>query len=539
MNSGQSQWPAVQDNAPSMAAAIPVGVGIVRRHPVMLAALFASIALLGVLIGAFIPKKYTASTSILVEQSNIIGPLMEGRAVPTGVANRAAMAREVAFSRRVMNDILKTGGWLASHPNPVEQEQLIEQIKDRTSISTPMPTIIGKNEPPTGNLIQISYYDSDPKRAFIVTRRLGELIIEESLATKERESRQAYEFIKAQTEQYRQKLAQAEARLEDYRISHPDARAGVTTDVTSRIGELRRLVDGARMDMIDSASEEGALRSQLSGESEVSSILTHGGQIRARLAELQGERERLLLTYTEQYPDVVRVTHQIRDLEEDLARANAGQAAKSAGSAASLASLDGSVSMNPLYTELRSRMATAHQRRAASSSRLATGQSLLNEEMQRSTRIAQSERVLSALTRDYEVNRDLYQDLLKRRENARVSMNLDAEREGLSFSIQEPAVMPLRPSGLRMMHVALAGLVLALLAPLLLVAGYIKVDPRVRTPLQIERNAGLPVLGTIPRYSTRPQRVRGARRVAVASLMVLSVPIVFGLILAIKLANPS
>src|SRR5688500_17977787 len=100
MNSGQSQWPVVQDGVPSMAAAIPVGVGIVRRHPVMLAALFASIALLGVLIGALIPKKYTASTSILVEQSNIIGPLMEGRAVPTGVANRAAMAREVAFSRR-------------------------------------------------------------------------------------------------------------------------------------------------------------------------------------------------------------------------------------------------------------------------------------------------------------------------------------------------------------------------------------------------------------------------------------------------------
>ena len=138
MTSGQSQWPVVQEAVPSMATAIPVGVGIVRRHPVMLAALFATIALLGVLIGALIPKKYSASTSILVEQSNIIGPLMEGRAVPTGVANRAAMAREVAFSRRVMNDILKTGGWLASHPNPVEQEQLIArrtQGRDHATLS--------------------------------------------------------------------------------------------------------------------------------------------------------------------------------------------------------------------------------------------------------------------------------------------------------------------------------------------------------------------------------------------------------------------
>ena len=164
---------------------------------------------------------------------------------------------------------------------------------------------------------------------------------------------------------------------------------------------------------------------------------------------------------------------------------------------------------------------------------------MLTQEMARGGRIAQSERALAELTRDYEVNRDLYQDLLKRRENARVSMNLDAKREGLSFSIQEPATLPLRPSGLRLMHVAMVGLLLALLAPLLLVMGYVKLDPRVRTPLQIERGAGLPVLGSIPRYSTRTQRVRSARRVAVASLMVLSVPLVFGLILVIKMANPS
>ena len=36
---------------------------------------------------------------------------------------------------------------------------------------------------------------------------------------------------------------------------------------------------------------------------------------------------------------------------------------------------------------------------------------------------------------DYEVNRDLYQDLLKRRENARVSMNLDAEQRARLLEI--------------------------------------------------------------------------------------------------------
>src|SRR3546814_4245213 len=52
---------------------------------------------------------------------------------------------------------------------------------------------------------------------------------------------------------------------------------------------------------------------------------------------------------------------------------------------------------------------------------------------------ADSEAVTAELTRDYTVNRDVYQDLLKRRESARVSMNLDADQDGPSFAVQNPA----------------------------------------------------------------------------------------------------
>jgi len=516
------QLPGTQPGA-SMLTLLPVGAGVGRRHPVMLAAVFVAIALTGLLIGILIPKRYTASTSILVEQSNIIGPLMEGRAVPTDVANRAMIARDVAFSRRVMNDILEAGGWLADNPNPVTRDRLTEQIKNRTSIISP-----------GGNLIRITYTDSDPKRAFLVTRRFGDLIIRESLATKERESRDAYDFINSQVAQYHRKLTQAEEKLKAYRLSNPDALPGVTADVSSRIGELRRLVDSARMDLIDARSEEGALQAQLSGESEISAVRTRAGQIRTRLAELNAERDRLLLTFTEQYPDVVRVTHQIRDLEEDLRREDARKQTRLAESPGAL---DGSAAMNPLYAELRSKLAEARQRSAASASRVATGQGFLGQELQRNGRIAESEGDVAELTRDYEVNRDLYQDLLKRRENARVSMNLDAQREGLSFRIQEPATMPVRPSGLRLMHVAVASLALAVFAPILLVFGVIKFDPRMRSPVQIERNAGLPVLGVVPPYPSRAKRMHHARRLAMASLLVLAVPLIFGLLFVYKLAN--
>lgn len=501
-------------------AQIPLLREELRRRPVMLAATFAAIALSALLIGSLIPRKFTSSTTILVEESNIIQPLMEGRAVPTGVADRAGITREVAFSRRVMSEILKVGGWLNDDPSPVEQDKLIEKIVARTEISNPR-----------GNLIRIAYTDPSPERAFAVTKRFAEMVIEESLATKERESREAYEFIDQQVRQYHDKLTDAEAKLERYRNANPDARPGVEADVNSRIGELRRQVETAKIELIDLRSEEAALQAQLSGESEINAVNTVASGFRTRLIELQSERDRLLLAYTDQHPDVIRVQHQIRDLEDALRQESARQEARAGGQPRTLAA---STELNPLYGELKSKLAQAQRRTAATASRIATAEGMLANELARGMAIVSAEGALAELTRDYEVNRDLYQDLLKRRENARVSMNLDAERRGLSFRIQEPAALPLRPAGLRMLYVAVAGLVLAVAVPVVLLLALVKLDPRVRAPAQIEKLAALPVLGVIPRYATRSARARQLRRMALASTLFMTVPVVYGATLALK-----
>src|SRR5690606_36534456 len=275
----------------------------------------------------------------------------------------------------VMHRILEVGGWMEDEPTPVEQDKLIEKIIARTDISNPR-----------SNLIQITYTDPSPERAFEVTRNLANLVIDESLATKERESRQAYEFIDEQVHQYHGKLTDAEAKLEQYRGANPDARAGVDADVNARIGELRRQIESAKLELIDQRSEEAALQSQLSGESEISAVQTRASEFRAPLMELQAERDRLLLFFTEQPPDVVRVQHQIRDLEDVLTQETQRQQTRSAQAG----SINSASEFNPLYTELRSKLATALRRTAATASRIATAQGMLSDELARSARIASS-----------------------------------------------------------------------------------------------------------------------------------------------------
>jgi hypothetical protein len=162
-------------------------------------------------------------------------------------------------------------------------------------------------------------------------------------------------------------------------------------------------------------------------------------------------------------------------------------------------------------------------------------QGMLSDELARSVRIASSESALAELTRDYEVNRDLYQDLLKRRENARVSMNLDAKQQGLTFRVQNPAVMPLTPSGLRFMHFGLAGMFLALAIPCGLVFGIARFDPRVRTAAQLELATGMKPLATIPFYPTPGDRRRERLRNLLLAMIVLGVMVAYAVLFWLKL----
>jgi len=503
-------------NLVSFGELAPVVLSEARRHALGFVCVFVLVSLAGLVFGIFWPKSYSSSTTILAQKSDIIQPLLEGRAVATGTADRTAIAKQVIFSRSIQDEILKTSGWDIGKLDPVQQDRLREDIKSRTQITSPRE-----------NLIHIAYRDSDPNRSVRVTERLAELFIKESLATKEAESRAAFDFIDTQVEAYHKKLTEAEENLKKYRADNVDAHPGSEADTNSRIGTLRSGVEQARMNVMELRSTESALLSQLSGESEVTAVQTRVGVYRTQMADLQAQLEKLLLTYTDQYPDVVRTRHQIEDLRKQIdAEEQRKQVEKNAGIATSI---DQNSQFNPLYAELRSKLADVRRQIAANESRMSATEALLNTEFDRSRRIAASESALAELTRDYEVNRDIYQDLLKRRENARVSMNLDAEGRGLTFRIQDPAVKPLRPSGLSTIHFAAAGLGLAMALPLGFLFLVARFDSRIRNVRELERIAGVPVLASVPAYATRGERRREFGRLAISALLLVGLFAAFAL----------
>ena len=470
----------------------------IRANKGKMVLIFVVVSLLFLVAGVYWPKKYESSTTILASEKNIIAPLMEGTAVATGVQSLAGNAREIILSRRVLEQVMAYAGWPLAKMSPLEIEIAAENISKRTRV-----------ESAGVGLLRISYTDRDPRRAFKTTERFAALFIEESLRAKRDESRTAFEFVDNQVKLYHKKLLEAEMRLKEFRGGNADARPGSQTDVDARITQLRQQLEQTRLQLSEAREREKTLLGQLSGEAAFSEQLTREQQFRERIAELQQQRDNLLLSYKESHPDVIRLNHQIQEMEELLVAESARRkdimAALQDGTNDSRTA---AILSNPLYQQLRQQLSDTRTEIATLETRIRITNGFLTEALERSVRITDSEAELAELMRDYEVNRTLYSDLLRRRENARVSMSLDQEGQGLSFKIQEPAVLPLKPSGLRLLHFMIAGLLFGGGIPLAMIATVVQIDPRVRQYAALQQDLKLRILAVIPTLQTPRDRAR-------------------------------
>ncbi len=483
-----------------------------RRYPRAVAAGFAVINCAAIAVGLQWPQNFMSSTTILVEDKNIIQPLMSGAAVATTVTDRARIAREIIFNRKLAGQLLEHGGWLANNPSDIEQERIYADIKKRTRI-----TNVGSG------LIRIEYRDSDPKRTFKITQKLADLFIHESTSTQTQESGGAFEFIDNQVKEYHAKVVAAEEALKEFRTKHPDAKPTTEAQRASNIATLESAIERTRLEIKEAKIKETSLEKQLSGEVLIVASMTREAQHVARIAELQAQLDALRLQYHESYPDIIRIRHQIEELRDLVANERKkGAAAAAAIKSGETPVVDDTIKANPIYQRLRGELLETKTRIEMLNTRLAETQHALDLERNRDKRGRLPDDQIRELMRDYEVNRDIYQDLLRRRENARVSMNLDRERQGLSVRIHESATPPIRPMGLRFAHFLLAGLVLGLVVPPALLFARHQLDGRIRLPSAIAERLGVPLLAVVPHLPTPAEAIALRRSYLTSAGMIVA-----------------
>ena len=482
----------------------------------LVVAVFVAVNVTMLAVGLQWPKVFTTSTSILVEDRNIVQPLMQGAAVATEVTDRGRNAREVIHGRRIMDQILEDGGWLKDAMTLEDRQRIIEQIKSRTVV-----TQVGRN------IIRIEYRDENSERVFHTTQKFADLFMQESMSAQAAESSAAFSFIEKQTQEYQEKLARTEEKLKQLRSGALGARAGNETEVMTRMNEVQTRIERANQELREAEIKGASLERQVSGEAEATTAITRDTQYEARMGELQTKLDALRLSYHDTHPDIVQIKLQIQSLTD---RANAQRERRDQAKKSGRAEADQSAVNNPVYQQLRRDLSQNQVTVESLRGRIADAQGQMQQEMSRGRLMHTEDARLAELTRDYQVNRDIYQDLLRRRENARVSMNLDRGRQGLTFKILEPATVPLSPKGLRFAHFVAGGILLGILVPLGLIFARLQLDPRIRIGAVISMTHKVPLAAVIPHLWT-PGEIKTLRRelliltLTVGATLVMSVAV--------------
>ncbi len=500
-----------------------------EKRGIMLA-IFSIISLLLLVVAFFWQTSFESSVTLYVDDSNVINPMLEDVAENASQQDKVSVAKEVLFSKDILDQVLEKGGWVDASMSDVEKERIKEDIINDTEVENINST-----------LLVFSHRNADPQVAFQTTSLFADLFLEKSMRAQSVESSDAFEFIVDQVETYRGKLEDAERRLESFRSQYPGARPGTEGNVDQRIIELRRQIETTELLYAETSQRRRTLERELSSESSTIQQEYRENQIRDSIADLQAQIDTLRLSYTDDYPDIVRLKQQVQDYIELAQNESARRdAASSQGNSVfnlGGQSYSGSSNLSPVYQQLRADLARSAAEAESLKSRLAQTKVLLNKELGRAGRSTKVERELAELSRDYEINKEIYEELVKRRESARVSLSLGQEKQGVLYRIQEAASFPILPSGLRFMHIALAGLILGAILPFVFLVAFLKLDPRIRTSSAITEELELPLLTVVPHMNLPGEEEPWIRRRSSSIIIILGVLIIYAAVGAIKYMN--
>jgi succinoglycan biosynthesis transport protein ExoP len=324
-------------------------------------------------------------------------------------------------------------------------------------------------------LVQIGVEDPDPQLAADMANALASSYQTQNLELKLSAARDALTWLSAQVRELKTKVNESELTLQQYREQAGLVSVEEKQNLTvKKLAEFNSAYIEAKAKRLEMETRLAELRraAQNPGLLEASPMVVNNPlvqKLKGQLVELEVQRSKLLKTFKEKHPEVVKVQTQIdeisRRVKEEIDRI--------------------AYSMESEYNVLKSREAAMLQ---ATDQYRNEAQSMSKKEIQ-----------YGILKREADSNQQLYEVLLKKLKETSLTQGLDTN----NVRIVEPAVaprVPVRPRPIR--NVVLATIV-GLAMGLALAFVLDRLDDTVRTPEEVERVIEVPVLAVIPVFAPR------------------------------------
>lgn len=388
-------------------------------------------AALGAAAVWMIPERHEANARIFVDTQTVLKPLLAGLAYQPDMDQQVRMLARTLISRPNVEKLVATPELDLAPKDPARQEQAIESLMRKIQI----------NPVSSANLFLISYRDVDPARAQRVVERMVNLFVDSGLDSKRRDSQEASKFIDEQIRAYEAKLVEAENRMKEFKLRNFGVSGVANQDHFTRMSLLSEDVNRLRVALVAAERSREATRRELAAEepqlplSEGAAALVPAAtpELDARIDASRRQMDDLLRRYTEQHPDVISLSRQIEQLEEQRQAESLRRAALSSSRRGGAAA-----PTSPVYQRLRISLAEAEANIASLQSQLNSQQARLEEARATAARVPQVEAEFTQLNRDYDVIRKNYDSLVAKREAAQLGVKIDQNSHAAEFRIVEP-----------------------------------------------------------------------------------------------------
>jgi polysaccharide chain length determinant protein (PEP-CTERM system associated) len=430
--------------------------GMWRRRLIGLAAAWV-VGIAGLVALAVAPDKYEATARVFVDTQSVLKPLMSGLAVQPNVEQQVGMLSRTLLSRPNLDKLIRMADLDLDVKSSEQREALVERLTKNIAV----------DGSPKDNLYSIQFRDVSTARAKRVVDSLLTIFVESGLGGNRRDTQKATQFLDQQIQDYERRLQEAERRLKEFKLRNLNQIGGISNSLEA-ITQLEAQLSAAQIELRSATQSRDAIKRELAGEEPVflpdpndDPVPGTAGaavpELDGRIDALKKNLDELLRNFTEEHPDVLGTKRVLADLERQ--RKDTLEQRKKAQAAKSPESRGIALDRNPVYQQLKISLAESEAKVAALRGRADELQGKIGS-LRATARVRpELEEELVQLNRDYQVQKDNYENLVKRRESAMMTSQLEQTASVADFRIIDPPRVsnkPVAPNRLLLLGVIVA-----------------------------------------------------------------------------------
>ncbi len=336
---------------------------------------------------------------------------------------------------------------------------------------------------------------SQPKNAYLITKTLADLFIEENLMTELSRLKGTAEFATVQMEHYRVQLQDAEDALRAYRRSMAQTSTqnlSVNSDNLPHVNSLIQSYEAEKLKRIDELNNVETRLGDLNSDI-VMFQSNEATQLKAQLIEKISKQAELLISFPWNNGDVLRISKEIANLKDRLRNEIRRTGPRDMQSKYGRSVILLAIKRETIETEI-----------SLLNKQVNTLNRLIDLFNRARTTIPVQELTLNNLQAKVEKNRQLYQTFVDQANSARIREALQLTEMKVRYRVIDPAQIPVEPINTDYMQIIL----IATLAGLGLGVGLVYLlellDNSYKGIEEIETALGISVLGIVPKMNLGP-----------------------------------